>query len=432
MNIDLSRFVNKGETVAVACSGGGDSMALLHYLRSECEKYKITVVALNVEHGIRGDESKKDSLFVKDYCEKEGIPLLFYEIDSIQYAKTQKLSLEEGARELRYRCFSDAIKKGACDKIATAHHLSDQFESVLMNLFRGTALKGLTGIEEKRQSIIRPFLSIEKSEIEEYLAKNNIPFVTDATNFDQSYTRNYVRLSVTPIIEKVFPEAKKSLLRTVRALRADEEFLSKLAEEKIHFERGVAKISLPCEKSLFSRASVKAMKYLGVKKDWTSAHIESTYALALLENGARINLPGDVIAIKEYDAVVFYKNFNKNLEEFSFSDGKFFWFDKVYDIISLTQVEDLKDGINFDADKVPKDAVVRTRREGDVFQKFGGGTKSLGDFFTDKKIPLRLRDNIPLLASGKDILVIFGVAVSDKVRVDENTRNIKKIISERN
>lgn len=431
MNINLKSLVNTGETIAVAVSGGSDSMALLNYLLSVKEKYKIQVIALNVEHGIRGEESVADSQFVENYCKDRAIPLLSYAVDCPEYAKKHKVTLEEGARILRYRCFNDAVINKKCDKVATAHHLSDNAESVLMNLFRGTGLKGLTGIENSAGCVIRPFLGVSKKEIDEYVNKNGIPYRTDSTNYDTEYTRNYMRAVVIPAIEKVFPEAQKSIGRTAEILKNDERFLNALAREKVEFQKDAVFLPIPLDYALFSRATVMALKALDVKKDWTKTHIDDVFDLKNAKVGAKISLTGGVTAIKEYGRIAFYRNFQKNLEEFSFSDGKFFLFDKVYDIISLTQAKDLTDGLYIDADKVPGGAVIRTKRTGDKFTKFGGGTKSLGDFFTDKKIPQRLRDKIPLLAAGNDILVIFGVAVSDTVKVDENTRNIKKIISER-
>ena len=431
MNVELQGLVKSGETIAVALSGGSDSMALLNYLLSVKERYGINVIALNVEHGIRGEESIADSEFVANYCEKKSIPLLTYSVDCPEYSKKHKLTSEEGARVLRYRCFNDAVINKKCDKVATAHHLSDNAESLLMNFFRGTGLKGLTGIEPMAGCVIRPFLSVSKKEIEEYIQKNEIPYRTDSTNFNTEYTRNYIRAVVIPAIEKVFPEAQKSISRTAEILRYDERFLSALAKERVVFKKESAFIAVPFDYSLFSRATVNVLKYLGIKKDWTKKHIDDAFALSGAKVGCKVSLIGGITAIREYDGVAFYKNFKKNLEEFVFSDGNFFLFDKVYDIITVTQAVDLKDGLYIDADKVPSDAVIRTRRTGDRFTKFGGGTKSLGDYFTDIKLPQRLRDKIPLLATGNDILVIFGVAVSDTVKVDENTRNIKKIISER-
>ncbi len=429
MFVDIKDLIIEGETVAVATSGGIDSMALLHYLSSVKSEYNFNVVCLNVEHGIRGEQSKSDSKFVKDYCAEKGIPCLFYEVNCAKYAEKNKLSLEEGARKLRYECFYDALKGGKCDKVATAHHLSDNAESILFNLFRGAGAKGISGIERINGKIIRPFLSVKKEEIENYVSENGIPFVVDQTNFDTDYTRNYIRHEILPKIEKVFPEAKESICRTAEIIKADDKFLTDLAENIVECGENSVKVNVDADFPVFSRATIIALKYLGVKKDWEKKHIDSAFSLTKMKNGAKTYLPMGIIAIKEYDKIVFYKSTEKDQKEFEFSDGFFFVFDKKYDIISVNFVNDLTGGLYADGDKLVG-ATVRTMREGDRFTKFGGGTKSLGDYFTDKKIPLRLRNSIPLVAKDNDILVIFGLAVSDKVKVTENTKNIKKFISE--
>jgi len=191
MQINLGEFLHKNQTVAVALSGGSDSMALLDYMLANAEKYSINVIALNVEHGIRGQDSIDDTNFVKNYCDKNNVKLITYTVDCVKKASEEKLSLEQAGRILRYQCFYDAIDKGLCDKVATAHHQKDNVESVLFNLFRGTGIKGVCGIEKNFQDkIIRPFLDVSKSQIEEYIKERKIPFVTDKTNCDADYSRN--------------------------------------------------------------------------------------------------------------------------------------------------------------------------------------------------------------------------------------------------
>jgi tRNA(Ile)-lysidine synthase len=121
------------------------------------------------------------------------VPLYFKKVDAVKFSKENKLTIEQGARILRYSIFDDAIKSGFCDKVATAHHLNDNFESVLLNMFRGTGLKGISGISETNGDIIRPLLSVSRNEIDEYILSNEIPFVEDSTNACSDYSRNYIR-----------------------------------------------------------------------------------------------------------------------------------------------------------------------------------------------------------------------------------------------
>ena len=423
---NLESFNLKNKIVAVALSGGSDSICLLHFLNSKKEEFSFTLKAVNVEHGIRGESSKKDSAFVKDLCEKLSIPLRIFEVDAPKYCKENNLSIEEGARALRYACFYKAIEENFCDLVATAHHESDNFETMLFNLFRGTGMDGVKGIKEQTErGIIRPLLKTSKQEINDYLKNNNLSFVTDESNFDDKYTRNYLRNNVIPLIKEVFPNAEKSVDRFSEIIATDNDFLSKEAEKQLTYFDGRAEL-LPCHKALFSRAVVLALKHLGVKKDWEKVHLDDTYSLLEKENGKKINLLNGVVAVKEYDKIVLYKEKQAEEKQLPFLLGEF----NFNGTIKITKVEmgvNLKDGLFLDLDKVPKGAIIRTKKDGDTFTKFGGGTKSLGDYFTDKKIPLRLRETIPLLAIEKEVLGIFGVAISNTVKIDNDTRNIVQL-----
>lgn len=431
MQVNLAKLLTPNETVAVAISGGADSVALLHYMLSARKLYGINVIALNVEHGIRGDDSKKDTEFVSKLCKKLNIELLRYEVDSPAYAKTHKLTLEQAARALRYDCFYDAINTGKCHKVATAHHLSDNAESVLFNLFRGTGLKGVTGIEENfNEKIIRPFLKVEKAEIEQYIKQNDLTFVTDQSNFDDSYTRNHIRLKVIKEIKKSFPEVEKSISRFCEIAKVENDYLEEQAAKAISIENDCAKISLPLHPALISRCAVSAMQALGIKKDWEKAHVDGIIDLSRAANGTKINLKNNLIAIKEYDFIAIYKNDEKNDEQTPFTLGSVQFNGLTLTIKKREDTVSLKDGFFIDADKIPPNAIIRTKRDGDKFTKFGGGTKKLNDYLTDKKVPLRLRDNLAVIADGNEILAIFDLAVSNKVKVDDNTKTILELIQE--
>ncbi len=431
MQINLNSVIAKGKTLAVAVSGGSDSMALLHFCFANADKFGIRVVALNVEHGIRGDSSISDTNFVKDYCSKLGITLLSYSVDSTHYAKEHKLSIEESARILRYNCFYDSINSGKCDVVATAHHTSDNVESVLLNLFRGSGLKGLTGINSDYNSkIIRPFLSVSKEQINEYVKDNSIPYVTDESNFCSDYTRNFLRLNVIPKIKEVFPEMEKGVSRFSSIAKLEDEYLDQVASENLIFSDGVYKISANLHKAIFSRAIIKALKNLGLEKDWEKAHVDDVLDLVNSQSGAFINLPKRAIAIKEYDKIVLYKQDDFEISPIPFSILEAEFGKGKIKIEKAPLKNDLTSGLFIDMDKVPCGAVIRTKQDGDVFTKFGGGTKKLNDYLTDKKIPLRLRDKLPILAIEKTVLAIFTLAISDNVKADANTKNLVKLTYE--
>ncbi len=434
MKITLDGYIKKNQTVAVALSGGSDSMALLYYMREIAEKYPFKLIAINVEHGIRGDASKKDTEFVQNVCKNLGVELLCYSVDCTSYAKERKLSTEEAARILRYECFFDAISKEKCDKVATAHHNRDNAESVLFNVFRGTGLKGLAGINVDRSSkIIRPFIKVSKEEIENYVTENKIPFVTDESNFSDEYTRNYIRLKILPEIKRIFPDVESSISRLSEIAKDEDEFLDKLADENLIFFDGYAQIPVNLDKVIFNRAVLLSVKRLGIEKDWQKTHVDAVYKLRELKNGSRIILPKRFTAFKEYDKIILTQNNDvDDIAEIPFAIGQFSFCGSRLAVEFTDRPKNLKDGLYLDFDKIPNDAVIRTKKPSDSFTKFGGGTKKLNDYLTDIKIPLRLRNTLPVIAVGNIVFAIFGVAVSEKVKVDSSTENIIKITKEEN
>ena len=421
-----------GKTVAVAVSGGEDSMALLHFCAENQATFRIKTVALNVEHGIRGESSRTDSAFVKNYCLSHDIPLLEYKVDAIKKSKTDKISVEQAARALRYECFFDAIALGKCDAVFTAHHSSDNLESVLLNLFRGTGIKGLVGIKNYGDKICRPLLRVSKGEISAYVAQHNIPFVNDETNFCIEYTRNFLRLNVIPKLKEVFPEAEKSVMRLSETVKEEDEFLDELANSALTFSGGAYTLSTDTPRAIFARAVVIALKNLGLTYDYEKVHVDDVCSLIEKENGKSVDLPRGIKAVKEYDRITIYKEapLKAKSAALPFKTGESSLNGSTINVVKCGKIsaEELKNGFYADLDKIPDGAVIRFRKTGDKFTKFGGGTKSLSDYFTDKKIPKKDRDNILLIANKNDVLFVQRVAVSDKIKVDDNTQNIIKIL----
>ena len=427
MLCDLTKFNLYQKTIGVALSGGSDSVALFHFLLESRESFGFKVSAVHVEHGIRGNDSVSDSLFVKGLCDKFSVPLLSFSVDAIAYSKEHKLSIEEGARAVRYDCFEKAISQGFCDVIATAHHKKDNAETVLFNLFRGTGLKGLTGINDVEGKIIRPLINTKKTEIDHYVKGNHLEFVTDQTNFDQKYSRNYIRHSVLPIIEEAFLETENSISRFSQIAKEENDYLEQQTEKIVTFFDDRVEILTDSHVALVKRAIILALKRLGITKDWEKIHIDDVSSLINKENGKEISLPKGIRAVKEYDKLVLFKSKPVRFSPIPVKPCKFFIDNKEYSIQAVDKPTDLKSAFYVDADKISDSAVIRLREVGDTFTKFGGGTVSLSDYFTDKKIPQRKRDFIPVIADGKEILAVFGIAISSKVKIDDNTKKIIKL-----
>ena len=418
------KLVKRGDVVGVGVSGGVDSMCLLHYLNSVKEQLDIEVVGIHINHGIR-EESFDEAKFVLEKCKEMGVRVYKFTIDSNKIAKEKKLSLETAAREGRYGVFDALVKKDIVDKIALAHHMSDQAETILMHLFRGAGVKGAKGMEPIRDGIyIRPMLNVSKKEILEYASMNNIEYVEDNSNNDNTYNRNYMRNVVMKDILKRWPNAIEAINSFSQTVCEDDDYIdSNLDLNSLIVDNKV--VQLPCSvfklhSAIYSRLVFKAFSLINVKKDIERKHIEMIRDLALnLENGKKIKLPLDVTVRKEYGFLTFE---NVYVEKPTLKKpNKCFSFDvENFGTVTIKRVktDNLTDGLYFDYRKVPKDAYWRFREDGDVFEKFGGGTKKLKSVFIDKKIPVRKRDYIPVLASGNEVYVIAGVAISDKVKVE--------------
>ncbi len=422
-----NKLIKAGEVIGVGVSGGIDSMCLLHFLNSNKEALDIDVVAIHINHGIR-EESDDEARFVVQKCKEMGVRVYKFTIDSPKIAREKKISLETAAREGRYGVFEALVKKDIVDKVALAHHQSDQAETILMHIFRGCGVSGARGMDPIRDKIyIRPMLPVSKEDIADYANMNNIEYVEDASNKDTSYTRNYLRNVVMKDILKKWPNAIEAITNFANAVSEDDDFIkASINTNALMVDKKI--VQMPCyyfkgRSSVYSRIVFKALSLIGVTKDIERKHIEMIKELAIsLENGKKIKLPFDVTISKEYDFLTFENNYVERAEldkPFKMEDFAVPHFGTV----TIRRVKTEKMGENgalyFDNRKLPKGAKWRYREEGDVFEKFGGGTKKLKSFLIDKKVPVRLRDFIPVLAYGNEVFVVAGIEVSEKVKVDE-------------
>lgn len=431
---NMKRLTKAGEIIGVACSGGRDSLSLLHYLNSVKEDLDIEVVCVNINHSIR-DTSDRDTRFVADFCKENRIRCYKFVIDSYNIARTRRMSLEQGAREGRYEMFRALIKKGLVDKIALGHHISDQAETVLMHILRGAGLKGASGMTMTSEGIfIRPMLNISRKEINDYITENVLTYVEDETNEDSTYTRNFIRNKILPELETKFPNCQENLANFGTICQKDDAYIDSLVNlDAVVTEEDVVKLPrnyFVYPEPIVNRMIRKAFASLDVYTDIESKHIEMVKALAKKgENGAKISLPNKIFATCEYDYItIFQKKTKTNTQSWAFRSGKIKIDGLGTLIVKKTSDPTMKDEtLKFDANKLPKGVVWRFRKDGDIFEKFGGGTKKLKSFLVNKKVPARLRDNIPLLANDNEVFVIADVEISEKVRIDENSKSFYEV-----
>ncbi len=455
-------YENKALTIGVALSGGRDSVALAHALKQA----GASIVAINVEHGIRGQESVDDSLFVADFCNKQGIKLYSYSVNAVDFSKDNGYTLEQGARVLRYEIFDKALEEGKCDVIALAHHLDDQAETVLMRIVRGTGIKGLVGMKTISGKYVRPLLDYSREDIDAYIADNKLQYVDDKSNFDFSYTRNFLRAELARLKER-FPSICSSFARLSRNASETEDFINAYVPD-LDCKDGEIDVKIETLKNVVigKRLILRACEILGVSQDIEERHFPLVFELCDAQNGKRISLTHGIIVHKDEDKLVFARegiasqkrerqsavNQCESQQDgessacaccenalqnngISFATGVYREQGVRIDLSSREEFSTNKKFVRdraekalfIDLDKLPKNAVLRGRKEGDTIEKFGGGRKSLGDFLTDKKVPLRKRNSLVVLAVDSEIYAVFGVDVSKKLAIDDTSVNICKL-----
>lgn len=399
--------------ICVALSGGADSVCLLHFLHSHANTYHITLSAIHIEHGIRGEESLRDLNFCRIICEGWNIPLEEVHRDVPALARDMSMGIEETGRTVRYDAFDAVLQEDRADFVATAHHMGDVAETILFRLARGTSLSGMRAITQ-RQGIIRPLLHTSKTQIKQYIFENKLPYIEDSSNTDESYMRNFIRHSVMPVFEKISNHAGEHLVRFASLAAQDDEYLQSLARQEVKLWQGDYFVPVELPDPLFCRACLIAMQRIGVQKDYTCAHFEDLAHLKALQSGKKCNLPGGAEAAREYGNIIFYRPVSP-MQELAFTP----------DCCGTVPSEN---SLKFDLDAFPEGCVIRNRKEGDYFTPYGGNRKTLKKYLTDKKISARVGKKLKLVACGSEVLVIVGVEISDKVKVRETTKRVGYLI----
>lgn len=412
------------DNIGVAVSGGIDSMVLLHL----CLSAKIKPCVINIEHGIRGESSQKDSLFVADFCKKHDLPLLFKKVDALNEAKKRGISVELAARELRYEFFEELLKDKKVDKIALAHHADDNAETILMRIFRGTGIRGLKGITD-RDGFIRPLLKYSRAEIEKYAKINAVPFVEDETNEDTDYTRNFIRHRVLPEIKTRYPEVLSSFTRLASNAAEVDDFISSFILPAVDTDFGVVIKDFFNARSIIQKYSLNAaLAKSGILQDVEYRHLNSVLELKDKRNGSSFDLPFGITAEKRnYDLYLTEKR-EESFAEIPFSPEKKFSF--MGFSYAFEPTEKMEKGLTFDLKKVDG-CILRTRRDGDTFHRVNGKKKLLSDFLNEKKLTDTEKNACIVLANGSVIYAILGIEVAEEVKIDENTDKIIKITKER-
>ena len=436
--IEQHNMVQANESILVCLSGGADSIATLHALLT----LKLNVFAVHINHGLR-NEAYNDENFVKRLCENWQVPLQVYHINVHAKSKEDKITIEEAGRSLRYEHFYKAAKFFGAKKIATGHHQNDNAETVIMNLARGTGLRGLCGIPHVSGNIIRPLLDVPHSQIKNYIETNKLEYVTDASNFTNIYTRNRVRHMIMPsIVNEVNLNAVANIAKNATWLKHEESFINDMAEQAylqvVQPVNDMGKVKLLIKELHLQHIAIqmrivrKSIEQVGSLRNITNAHIQSILGLSKGISGKEVALP-NIAAYREYENIVI-SNTQHNSWHAKNENGKCeLYLDVSHSPPDKNRLLNPKNAIMlytkpFNYDMVISDIVLRTRLPGDKITLNGNPpfTKKLQDYFTDSKTPKHDRDNIYLVASGSDILWVLDSKnpINSKYLVNEGTKNI--------
>lgn len=440
--IEQYDMLPKGSPVVVGFSGGADSMALLHFLKSIEQEKGITVTAAHVNHGLRGEEADADEAFSRSWCEKNGVPISVLHADVKKEAQACGKGLEECGREIRYRFFQSLASERDA-KIATAHTLSDQCETLLLNLTRGAGLRGLCGIPSVRGNIIRPLLTVTREETEAYCRENGLSYVTDSTNLEDEYTRNRVRHQVLPVLKEVNPSFEQSVLRLTQSLSQDEKHLAQEAQEALLESRcpgGYDAASLAAlPEPLLARAVMLAVQEQNARLE--ANHIE--IALHLIRRGSgAVTVPGGLILWVKDGLLVLGDAPQSPPEPWRvklraprtvLGDGRICKVEIITRGQYLEQKKINKNLFNLSVsyDTISDNAVLRSRLPGDSFSPCGRKlSKSLKKLFNEAAVPCEKRNRLCILESGGSIRWIEGFGPSEEACVKDTTALVAVIIPE--
>ena len=412
--IERFSLINKGDTVTVALSGGADSVALLHALWSLRDKLSINVKAAHLNHGIRGAEADRDEAFVKWLCLKFDIPIVCETVDIPSLAKENGQSLELCAREVRY----EFLSRNAGGLIATAHTASDNTETLLFNLTRGSGTKGLAGIPPKRDNFIRPLIFCSRYDVEKYCIDNSLSYVTDSTNLTDDYTRNKIRHKVVTTLKEINPSLEEAVVRATDILREDNEALEFFTNEALF--KAISDDGLLCESvnnlptAVAKRVIIKYAQTVETELKLDYLHVNALCEIC--KNGGKMSLPCGYYGEVKNGVLIINSENNDEKPQFYAELVKV---EKINNLLSINLI---------DCDKIIGSPIIRTRKEGDSIRlKNRGCTKTLNKLFTENKVDITIRDSIPVIADDKGVIWVYGMGVSQRCAPSNNSTNVLEV-----
>lgn len=422
--IDKYQLLTAGKPVLVGVSGGADSIALLTVL----VELGYSCIVGHCNFHLRGEESMRDECFTETYARKLGLPFVKVDFNTRDYAAEHHLSVEMAARELRYAWFEEMRCVHDAQAIAVAHHRDDNVETVLMNLIRGSGIRGMSGIRPKNGFVIRPLLPVTRQEILQWLAERQLEYVTDSTNLSAAYTRNFIRLRVLPLLETINPSVRTAINRTAEHLAETESlFAYVMADARKRVFEAENRLSI---KALMQYPSPKTVLFELLKAfHFTPSSVDEIF-LSLNKESGKLFFSSSHRLVKDRDCLLLSPLAAAGEKEVYFLTGEEGCWSGPIDLAfsRIVRTEELhiqkdKDIAYFDLDKLKFPLVLRHWQQGDWFVPFGmQGRKKLSDYFSDKKFSRLEKERVWLLCSGDEVIWIVGERSDNRFRVECATK----------
>ena len=426
--IEKQQLLSSDGPVLVGLSGGADSVALLALL----VQLDYPCVALHCNFHLRGDESVRDEQFAREMARTLDVPFYKIDFDTAAYGAEHHLSIEMAARELRYNWFEEMRLRLGAQAIAVAHHRDDSVETVLMNLVRGTGIRGLGGIRPKNGYVVRPLLAVSRSEILDWLAEQQLSYVTDSTNLSDAYTRNFVRLRVLPLLEELNPSVKAAIARTADHL-AETEAIYLYVVEKARRELLKEDFRIPIAR-LMEYPSPATILYELLKPYGFTRQVADDVFRSLTGESGKMFYSPDYRLLKDREYLLLSPVKKEEEREYTFTVDDIVeevWRGPVelsfFKSVITTDFCFRKDKhiAYFDYDKLSFPLTLRKWKEGDWFIPFGmKGRKKLSDYFSDHKFSRMDKEQTWLLCSGENILWIVGERSDNRFCIDKTTKSV--------
>ena len=406
-------MLSKGDRVLIGVSGGADSIALLEFFVSVKEKYDLDICVAHIEHGIRGEDSVNDAEFVKNYCKKLGVNFYLKTIDAPNLAKKAKMGVEEYSRMARYDFFNTI----ECDKIATAHNLTDNIETLLFRLARGTGLKGACSIPAVREKIIRPFIEVSSGEIRKWCNDNNIPYRVDCTNSDSAYSRNLIRLEILPLFEKLNANYQDNIENFISDVNEDYAFIDNFVKSFYPIIVKNNEIDLPKlnELDLSIKKRILIMFFDENGYSLNRIHLQSVIDITLKSGKTQIKENVFAISAKGKIRLAKFNDLNKK-DEF------------VTKILNIDEFKDKNIDFYCDCDKIVGNIIIRAKQAGDRIKPAGRNvSKTLKKLLNESAYRIEKRDKKIVVCDDLGIVGVIGLCADERVKVDCNTAKILTI-----